>query len=292
MTTRGLLLLVCVAGCEHVDNAGSDQGPNLSGLPGASTETPLYRANSPVERVEPPPPPTAIELRRMRLGNWFALLSMDEQRGVRAACRWNVENPCGAILRGGVDPRPTLLAALGAQEQQLAHYYCDTFQPAGVCNTPLVVAFEGEAIQFVDHWPTASTPWLALDRDGDGAITSRAELFGDATVLPGGRIATNGFEALAPLDDNGDGVVDARDPMFGRLLLWADRDGDRRSSPSELRPAYEVLLALPLANERRPRCTDDGDCEGERGAMSWRAPDGSVRAGAVIDVYLPGTRAD
>lgn len=290
--TKGLLLFLCVVGCEHADTITYESVPNLGSLPGASAEWPRYRANSPVERVEPPPRPTPAELRADRLKGWYALLSSTEQRGVQLSCRWAIANPCGTMLRGGVDPRPGYLEGMSPDEQRFAFAYCDTFQRGAQCNTPLVVAFEGEAIQFVDHWPTSTTPWLALDRDGDGAITSRAELFGDATVLPGGRVATNGYEALAPLDDNSDGVVDARDAAFGQLLLWADHDGDRRSSPSELRQAYEVILALPLANEKRPRCTMEGDCEGERGAMTWRGIDGSVRAGAVIDVYLPGTSAD
>jgi len=48
-------------------------------------------------------------------------------------------------------------------------------------------------------WPTAKIPWSAIDLDHDPAITSGAELFGSST-----------------------------------LVLWADRNRDRRSSPDEL----------------------------------------------------------
>lgn len=296
-TTRGLtLFLVCVAGCEHADTIGADSVPAPDIGAGASTtREPASLSADIVERVDAPPPLPA-ELRRAELQLWYRMMSPLAQNALTSSCRWAAKYPCFGLMRARVsldgvderdrDPRPQMLARFGI-ERRAADRYCNEMVPAPACDTPLVVAFEGQAIQFANHWPTAETPWLALDRDGDGAITSRAELFGDATVLAGGRIARNGFEALAPLDDNGDGVVDARDSMFGKLLLWADRDGDRRSTPSELRLASEVVLALPLAHEQDARCTDAGDCEGERGTVHWRATDGSEHHGALVDVYLP-----
>ncbi|MBW2278704.1 MAG: hypothetical protein JRF63_14530 [Deltaproteobacteria bacterium] len=72
---------------------------------------------------------------------------------------------------------------------------------------------------------------LALDLDGDGAITSGRELFGEAT----GGWAPDGFAALARHDQNGDLFIDASDPVFASLLAWVD-DGDAVSSAEELRP--------------------------------------------------------
>ena len=235
---------------------------------------------------EPAPPPPPVVTRRDRLRTWFAMLAMEAQQGVSQVCAWRVANPCGVMLTGRPDPQPEMLAALPAEQHRQASAYCDELHPAGRCDTPLVVAFASEPVQFASHLPTATTPWLALDRDGDGAITSRAELFGDATLLGDGTTATNGFVALAALDSNGDGVIDHADPAFARLLLWSDRDLDRTSTPSELRPAAEVLVSIPLANHRDVRCTADDDCEGERGTVLWRAADGSERTGAVVDVYL------
>jgi hypothetical protein len=181
--------------------------------------------------------------------------------------------------------------------------YCKEDFIAPSCETPLVVAFESQPIEFVPattarfafvpgepaatDWPTAATPWIALDLDGDGSITSGAELFGSSTVLPGGGRATNGFAALAVLDANGDGVVDARDPMFAKLVLWSDRNGDHRSSPDELRPLSSVVTSIPLAFTRGARCNERDDCEGERGALHWRDAAGADHVGTVVDVYIP-----
>jgi hypothetical protein len=147
-----------------------------------------------------------------------------------------------------------------------------------ICSTPLVVAYEPielvvsnakfaftPGVPVASAWPTSATPWIVLDRDGDGAITSGAELFGDSTGD-----AHDGFEAIAQLDDNGDGVVDARDSAFARLQLWADADGDRKSTPAELRPLAAEITAIPLAHD------------GVRG--SARLADG--RSVDVVDLYL------
>ena len=61
-------------------------------------------------------------------------------------------------------------------------------------------------------WVTgADDALLAMDRNGDGRITSGAELFGEGSNL-GGRLAEDGFAALAVLDrpdhgGNGNGLV-------------------------------------------------------------------------------------
>lgn len=284
----GLLTVLCIAGCEHIDTIDAASVPPPAPGMSSSIEVPTLSADV-VEHLDPPPPPPKEPwmLRRERLQQWFSLLSMEAQTSVGQVCTWRVRNPCGVILTGGVDPEPEMLSDLDEPEQAQAYNYCDTVRPGPRCNTPLVIAFDSEPVAFSGHLPSPTTPWLALDRDGDGNISSRGELFGDATVLADGTVAANGFVALADLDANHDGVIDVRDPAFSRLVLWADGDGDQRSSAGELRPASELVVAIPLANHRDVRCTANDDCEGERGAVQWRGPDGSERQGAVIDVYTP-----
>jgi len=71
-------------------------------------------------------------------------------------------------------------------------------------------------------WVQGDDALLAMDRDGDGKITSGHELFGQAN---GG---ADGFAELAALDDNKDGVIDAQDSGFSSLLLL--REGGRLDS--------------------------------------------------------------
>lgn len=85
-------------------------------------------------------------------------------------------------------------------------------------------------------WTAAGSDeaFLCLDRDGDGAITNGAELFGDATPLRTGQRASNGFIALAEYDDNRDGIIDPNDAVWDSLLLWTDWNHDGISQPFEI----------------------------------------------------------
>ncbi len=148
----------------------------------------------------------------------------------------------------------------------------------------------GAASQVID-WPTARTPFLAIDRDGDGRIADGSELFGSMTVLSSGERAPNGFAALRELDTDGDGHITPADAGFSRLLVWSDRDGDRRSTPTELAPATRwELLSIDLDVAVDPRCDDRGNCEVERASFRYRDAAGVVRTGAVVDVHLPAQR--
>ena len=174
---------------------------------------------------------------------------------------------------------------------------------AGDSITPLVLAFAGEAVHFntavtagfdltgtmsvITDWPTSTTPWLALDRNGNGKVDDGSELFGSATLLASGEAAHNGFVALADLDSNLDGRVDATDDMWGRLLVWSDVDGDRRSSANELKTvALRDLVAIELDYTVDRRCDPRGNCEVERAAFIYRDGRGRELHGAVIDVHL------
>ena len=132
-------------------------------------------------------------------------------------------------------------------------------------------------------WPSATTPWLALDRDGDGQISSGAELFGTGTRAPDGGRARHGFEALAQLDDDADGAITPRDSAWSALLLWSDHNGDGHSTHDELRSLDSTgLQRLSLAHDNPFECDADGNCLGERADVFSQ----DATAGQLVDVYL------
>jgi len=262
----------------------------------------------------PPPAPPPVAQHRQTPKQWFHGLTLSQRKKVTSSCEDFLERQCQASLQRILPKAPTErqieidIAKIEPQpiptlatEQVKA--YCKADFPPPSCETPLVVAFENQPVEFApaagerfafvpgapktSDWLTVTTPWIALDLDGDGTITSGAELFGSSTVLPGGGRAENGFIALAALDANGDGVLDASDPMFGKLVLWTDRDGDHQSSPGELRPLASVVTRISLAFTRDARCNARDDCEGEHGTLHWSDATGANHTGTVVDVYLP-----
>jgi hypothetical protein len=175
--------------------------------------------------------------------------------------------------------------------------------PAYACATPLVLSFDQAPVRFTrapgsfdvhgagvcmaTEWVDARTPWLVLDRDGNGQIDDGSELFGSMTLLPGGGRASQGFEALAPLDTDGDRWITPRDRDWSRLALWRDQNQDRRSQASEIRSLDEEgVLAIELDFRVITRCTPGSGCEVERARIRWQDPSGKEQYGAVVDVHL------
>ena len=103
---------------------------------------------------------------------------------------------------------------------------------------PLVIGLDGNGIRtlgvgagvYFDHdangfmeasgWVDTGTGVLVIDSNGNGRLDNGEELFGDFAPLPDGSTAADGFEALAYYDANGDGKIDAADPVWSQLGVW------------------------------------------------------------------------
>lgn len=134
----------------------------------------------------------------------------------------------------------------------------------------------GNAIHF-DHdgngfaersgWVGAGDGLLVRDLDGNGRISNGNELFGNATRLPNGDLARNGFEALRPLDSNGDGQVDNRDSGWRSLRVWIDRNADAATDAGELlSPEAVGVSSLLLAYSEADRLDGQGNRHRQLGA--------------------------
>jgi trimeric autotransporter adhesin len=122
--------------------------------------------------------------------------------------------------------------------------------------------------------------FLAMDRNGNGIIDDGRELFGTDTILRSGKKATNGFQALADLDSNKDGKIDASDEAFSKLrVLTINANGDAY----ELRTLEELGIKAVNLNSTIMNQTDiEGNIQNRLG--SFDKVDGS--AGQIAEYTL------
>jgi len=155
------------------------------------------------------------------------------------------------------------------------------FTPIGCPPSPIIIDTEGEGFHLTSAangvvfdiradghplqiaWtdPRYHNAFLVLDRNGDGKISSGAELFGNFTIQDRSR-HPNGFLALAEFDEpdqggNGDGVIDERDAVFSKLRLWIDENHDGVSQPNELHKLSEFGIHSLTLSYFQSRKTDE-----------------------------------
>ncbi|MEW6350718.1 MAG: hypothetical protein AB1646_16780 [Thermodesulfobacteriota bacterium] len=161
---------------------------------------------------------------------------------------WNEEHPDRPRIMA--DPWALAWQQLGGQGRMP----CPPCWPAPVGGRdPIVVYFNANATAhtvgltdgiFFDYedsgfaeasgWVSPGEGLLCMDRNGNGIIDNGSELFSSLTPLPNGQLAPNGFQALAALDGDGDGKIDAQDPACSQLRVWVDSNGDADCRPGEL----------------------------------------------------------
>lgn len=146
----------------------------------------------------------------------------------------------GATGSQEADPMPTGGGVCDAP-------YADAVAPLfnGSMTDPLVIDLSGNGVQLVPlaqsnayfdlhdtgfavhtGWVGPETGLLVEDNNGNGVVDNITELFGNSS--------TDGFAALAALDTNHDGTINAQDPGFSSLEVWTDTNGNGVTDPGEL----------------------------------------------------------
>jgi hypothetical protein len=99
------------------------------------------------------------------------------------------------------------------------------------CHAAVAFDADGSGLKRKWSWVTREAGWLVYDPNGKGQVTSGLQLFGGVTFW---LFWETGYDALASLDDDGDGLLKG-DELNG-LAIWHDANGDGVCDPGEVRP--------------------------------------------------------
>ncbi|PWC49912.1 hypothetical protein [Azospirillum sp. TSA6c] len=138
----------------------------------------------------------------------------------------------------------------------------------------------GDGVADSTGWIGAGNALLVQDTNGNGRIDDAHELVSEQF----GSGFNSSLEALASLDRNHDGRLDATDETFATLKVWQDANGDGVSQATELRGLAEAGIRS-IATTATP---SDATLAGSRilGTTSMTMTDGSSHAvaGVAFDV--------
>ena len=114
-------------------------------------------------------------------------------------------------------------------------------------------------------------------------IDDGTELFGNNSVLSSGETAKNGFEALADLDSNNDGVFNSADTEWNNVKVWKDANGNGIVDEGELLSLEQTGVA-GINVDYKASTTVDASGNEHKQTCTFIKTDGTT--GSVHDVWF------
>lgn len=142
-------------------------------------------------------------------------------------------------------------------------------------------------------WIGTEDGFLALDRNCNGSIDNGGELFGDQVILKDGSKSESGFEALAELDDNGDGIIDNKDSAFANLRVWIDANHNGKSDSNELKTLNETgIISISLEHSEVSIVDEETGARIAESASVTINKNGAVSTVDISEFWFPVNSSD
>jgi hypothetical protein len=150
-----------------------------------------------------------------------------------------------ARRKGEIDPRAGALTAsalltfknksIGMLSPIILDLDGDGVEMVSIKKAKASFDMNGDGVADDTGWVGKGDGFLVIDRNNDGLITSASEL----SFAAENKDARSDLEALAALDNNGDGVLNKDDARFGELKIWVDTNGNGVTDAGELKSLAE-----------------------------------------------------
>ena len=166
--------------------------------------------------------------------------------------------------------------------------------------SPIVLDLTGKGIQttsinngvnfdLLGNGQTEKTGWIAqgegllmLNPNGTESLNDGSQLFGQGTTLANGQKAENGYQALAVLDSNGDGVINAQDAAFKDLGVWVDTGNSNGLATGQFESLSQLGITQLNLNAQASTQTNNGNLVGL--ISSFQTASGT--SGEMADVWF------
>lgn len=181
------------------------------------------------------------------------------------------------------------------------------FSTAHKQSSPLALDLDGDGVEtttvesgvYFDHddngfaeksgWVGKDDGLLVRDINNNGLIDDGTELFGNNSVLSSGQKAANGFEALADLDSNSDGVFNSSDAAWNQVKVWKDANQNGKVDSGELLTLEQAgVSGINLNYENETTTDENGNQHKQTG--TFIKTDGTT--GSVHDVWFDAYQRD
>jgi hypothetical protein len=151
----------------------------------------------------------------------------------------------------------------------------DGIQTTGSRDPVVTFDHDGDGVKTGTGWVKPDDGWLVRDLNSNGTIDKGAELFGVDTIKQDRSKAKDGFDALADLDLNQDGVMNNQDAAYASLRIWRDLNQDGISQPGELKTlAQSGIVSINVRGQAAQVDLGNGNVQTVKG--SFTRSDGST----------------